>query len=154
MLRNILSAAMGMILAVLIISGVEKFTGWLSGLFAPSLPSGAVVAFDSECSDGWQEYRLGAGKFLLGAGKGKKLHDVGGEENHTLTEEEMPNHNHKNGPGQYLVRVTGGDTVLSNTDNSPGEINIRHGNVIREAGGGKPHNNMPPYIALHFCKKD
>lgn len=21
------------------------------------------------------------------------------------------------------------------------------------AGSGRPHNNMPPYIALHFCKK-
>jgi microcystin-dependent protein len=21
-------------------------------------------------------------------------------------------------------------------------------------GGNQPHNNMPPYIALYFCKKD
>ena len=65
----------------------------------------------------------------------------------------MPVHNHDNGSGKYLVQGTGSDTVHAKTDLSEHEINIRHGVTINAAGGGQPHNNMPPYIALHFCQK-
>jgi len=176
MLERIMIGAAGAVVAVLIISALTKFTGWISVLFEPAVPDGAVVAFLSPCKevDGWEDYADGAGKFLLGAGKGVlrpqgphrppqsksemplseiKFGDQGGQEAHTLTIDEMPGHNHGNGPGQYLVQITGRDTVHASTDSSSNEIDIRRGFAIKVAGGGQPHNNMPPYIALHFCQK-
>ncbi len=135
-----------------------------------------MVAFLPPCKEveGWEDYADGAGKFLLGVGKGVsrpqgprkppssqseislsevKLGDQGGQEAHTLTIPEIPEHNHDDGSGKYLVQVTGSDTVHAETDSSAGEINIRHGVTMKATGGGQPHNNMPPYIALHICQK-
>ena len=30
----------------------------------------------------------------------------------------------------------------------------QHPDFVSKTGGNQPHNNMPPYIALYFCKKD
>ena len=176
MLERIMIGAAGAVVAVLIISALTKFTDLISVLFEPAVPDGAVVAFLYPCKEvnGWQDYAHGAGKFLLGAGKGVlrpqgphkpplsqsemplseiKFGDQGGQEAHTLTIGEIPGHNHGNGPGNYLVQITGRDTVHEKTDHTGHEIDIRRGFAIKEAGGGQPHNNMPPYIALHFCQK-
>ncbi len=176
MLERITTGAAGAVVAVLIISALTKFTDWISVFFEPAVPDGAVIAFLHPCKDidGWEDYADGAGKFLLGVGKGVlrpqgphkplsspsevslseiKLGDQGGQETHTLTIPEMPVHNHDNGSGKYLVQVTGSDTVHAKTDLDKHEINIRNGVTINAAGGGQPHNNMPPYIALHFCQK-
>ena len=176
MLEKIITGAAGAVVAVLIISALTKFTDWISVLFEPAVPGGAVVAFLYPCKevDGWEDYADGAGKFLLGVGKGVlrpqgphkpplshsemplseiKFGDQGGQEAHTLTIDEMPGHNHDNGSGKYLVQKTGRDTVHEKTDSKGNEIDIRRGFAIKVAGGGQPHNNMPPYIALHFCQK-
>ncbi|MDE0330486.1 MAG: hypothetical protein OXL41_01330 [Nitrospinae bacterium] len=153
MLEKIITGAAGAVVAVLIISVATAFTDWIDVLFKPTVPDGAVVAFPRPCQevDGWKDYEASAGRFLLGVGEGIALRSQGGEAAHRLTIEEMPEHNH--GPGKYLVKVDGHDTVHAKTDASRGEINIRHGVEIGTAGGGQPHNNMPPYIALHFCQK-
>ena len=176
MLERIMTGAAGAVVAVLIISALTKFTDWISILFEPTIPDGAVVAFLSPCKefDGWEGYADGAGKFLLGAGKGVlrprgphkppsspseislseiKLGDQGGQEAHTLTIPEMPEHNHDNGSGMYLVQITGRYTKTATDSKGKDEIDIRHGFKMKPAGGGQPHNNMPPYIALHFCQK-
>ena len=66
----------------------------------------------------------------------------------------MPRHNHYKGLGKYLVQKTGPDTVKAETNSKGDEIDIRRGFLIEEAGGGEPHNNMPPYIALYFSQKE
>lgn len=175
MLERIIIGAAGAVVAVLIMSALTKFTDWISILFEPAIPDGAVVAFLHPCKefDGWEGYADGAGKFLLGVGKGVlrprgphkprvsqseiplseiKFGDQGGEEAHTLIIDEMPEHNHDNGPGKYLVQITGTNTEIG-TDSIDNTIDIRHGVPIEKAGGAQPHNNMPPYIALHFCQK-
>ena len=130
MLERIVTGAAGAVVAVIIVSVLTKFTDWISGLFGPTVPDGAVVTFLHPCEeiDGWEDYADGAGKFLLGAGKGVlrprgphqpqlgfsemslsevKFGDQGGQEVHTLTIAEMPSHNHDDGTKRYLVQKTG-----------------------------------------------
>ena len=66
MLEKIITGAAGAVAAVLIISALTKFTDWISVLFEPAVPGGAVVAFLYPCKevDGWEDYADGAGKFL------------------------------------------------------------------------------------------
>ena len=86
--------------------------------------------------------------FLLGAGGTYEAGSTGGEAQHTLTVEEMPSHKHswkgkaagslaQSGPG-YRFAVEGID-----------EWNTQ----ILLTGGGQPHNNMPPYLAVYMWKR-
>ncbi len=93
---------------------------------------------------------------------------TGGEETVVLTPETMPRHDHGGATGRDDARVL--INFLGNFSGSqPGHaadtgksINIGfqngHAHTLRPAGGlpdGRtaPHNNMPPFIALYFCKK-
>ena len=77
---------------------------------ATTVPTGAVMVFDlsSGCPDGWTEFADAAGRTIVGQGSGmvdenrqpltgRKYREHGGEERHTLTEEEMPKHGHGQG---------------------------------------------------------
>mgnify|MGYP007083080443 CR=1 FL=1 len=81
--------------------------------------------------------------FLLCAGDTYKAGTTGGEATHKLSIDEMPKHNHSLifdqsfAPGTNGVR-TGVQTAY--TDQSA---------FIGYKGGDKPHNNMPPYIAVY-----
>ncbi len=113
-----------------------------------------------------------SGRFILGAGQTKKadgtaqrkfpttgwqtradvstefnLDDVGGWEQHKLTEDELPGHIHKY-TDKYLSGSSGG--VASYDRWGP---NYRYKEVDRETdpkGGDQPHNNMPPYYVLVY----
>ena len=133
--------------------------GWVAIALGPSVPSGAVLAFHGECPNGsrWEPYQLGAGRFLLGADKTREdlpLHKKDGHETHTLTVPEMPTHNHDNDGKLLLVSVTGDGTAEgSDKKNAHIEFNLGRGYSMIEMGGGQPHNNMPPYLVVNFCKK-
>jgi hypothetical protein len=132
------------------------------------LPSGAIVAFKSSESDpcpgrDWEIFEEGKGRFLLGAGhqRGSELTqrilgDVGGEEEHTLSESEIPSHDH----GMQFSLGEGGDHQLHWANHpsvgnkvaspSPG---TPPNTPDTSVGEGRPHNNMPPFISLYFCRK-
>lgn len=151
------------------------------------LPSGAVVSFanaasperPSGCPAGWRTYANAAGRVIIGVGQGanlalRKFEDVGGEEEHTLTVEEMPTHRHWRffdaegrivepppaNPQLFLTDPKGQGWNKGRfrvvTKDEPGvpEGHLYDGARETERGGGQPHNNMPPYIVLYFCKKD
>lgn len=92
-------------------------------------------------------------KFLLGCGT-KGNGEVGGEENHTLTIEEMPSHSHKG----YVEYGTN-----SNLNQSvPGQYNQinftfhkeeYYQTFIEDTGGNLAHNNMPPYLCVYIWKR-
>ena len=145
---------------------------------------GAVVAFVDGCPEqGWVPFEDGAGKFLLGAGSGTLVYgeasphrpdgapefvrltavnagDQGGAETHALTEPEMPRHQHL--PGGNIDRLLGYDNdgrSRTYQKEAHESVHVTTSTATAFAGGlpdetTKPHNNMPPYIALHFCKKE
>ena len=90
------------------------------------------------------------GRFLFAEDAKHAVNSSGGEEFHTLTVDEIPSHNHgfpknvcayKNIP-DIQIQGGGGSKKLYENDG-----NVTNTNNI---GGGKPHNNMPPYISA-FC---
>lgn len=87
-------------------------------------------------------------RFLLGCGT-KTNGTIGGEENHTLSINEMPSHNHN------AVSTSGQSETLNLYPFSmvTSQYNIVDTNVIRPTGGGQAHNNMPPYLVVYIWKR-
>lgn len=81
---------------------------------------------------------------------------VAGEENHTLTGQELPSHTHvpaassfngttSNPVGAVWARASGATPAYGAPENagmSP--------NTIDPAGGSQPHENMPPFVVINF----
>lgn len=90
------------------------------------------------------------GRFLLGADATYAAGSMGGEANHTLTVNEMPNHAHASGRG-YLNVASGTDKqALANQYLGGDDYS---GNRTSYIGGGAAHNNMPPYLAVYMWKR-
>ena len=122
------------------------------------LPRGCVIAWYGQnhpegwvICDGTQGTPDLRGRFVLGEGHGPGLtsrtsNQIGGEENHRLTVDEMPSHSHhyyrghnrNSGGGTADVQHVTDDTSSRNTDNT---------------GGNIAHNNMPPYRVLTYIMK-
>jgi microcystin-dependent protein len=93
------------------------------------------------------------GRLPLGAGQGpslafRPLADLGGEENHTLTKDEMPVHNHTwtKGFSSDDSGTGGGAKEFTDVDGS-------HATVIGNAGSGWAHNTMPPFRGVNYIIK-
>lgn len=100
-------------------------------------------------------------RFLLGAGDTHTAGSTGGEFENTLKIEEIPPHSHpqtkifpngqigtivdENTKGEYSgdTRLEPQSTWLTNK----GAVNTW------DAGGGQPHNNTPPYLAVYIWKR-
>ena len=71
---------------------------------------------------------------------------VGGEELHQLSEDEMPSHGHGlTGNGIAQTTTSYWDTFHSVVTSGSG--------MTGPAGGDQPHNNMQPYMALNYMMK-
>lgn len=113
---------------------------------------------------------FGAGRMLIGVDAGDPdfdaAEDVGGAKTVTLTESEMPSHTHTitdpehshveqqasatTGPLSGWARDTSTNTaVASGYTTQPSSTGI----TINAAGGGQPHSNMPPFIAVYMWKR-
>ncbi|MEM6933266.1 MAG: hypothetical protein AAF526_06705 [Pseudomonadota bacterium] len=139
----------------------------------PSIGAGAVVAYDADrCPKGWVSFKPAAARFIIGAGgplefgydtgeNGQQLtlrghRVIGGSETHTLTLPEMPRHAH-----HVMVGQSGGNgpVVVSwelgeiGKGKHAGLTEYVGGPVGAQPGAASPHNNMPPYMALRFCRK-
>ena len=102
------------------------------------------------------------GRVCVGVGDGagvalsnRILGATGGAETHTLTAEQMPSHSHS------LTRRANSDTGTFDTDNGHQDESSA-ATTDREdlgpfntnnSGGGLPHNNMQPFIALRHLIK-
>lgn len=91
--------------------------------------------------------RIG-GRFLLGADSTYAAGSTGGESANTLTVDEMPRHNHEIDNLNSSGNATTFMTVQAQEKKGYG------GNVqTMYAGGGKAHNNLPPYLAVYMWKR-
>jgi microcystin-dependent protein len=76
------------------------------------------------------------------------LSKSGGAKTHTLSAAEMPSHNHTLGIKSMSGGEGGGTNRVAGVDrgSSPGDI-------IDAAGGNAAHNNLQPFIVLHYIIK-
>ena len=114
--------------------------------------------------------------FLLASGSTYSAGSTGGEATHTLTENEMPSHNHRpdnynsagsdttyqrqfttnlhtssesTGRSQVTVSSSSGVYAMTATTSS----DITGANYTTKTGGSQAHNNMPPYLAVYVWKR-
>jgi hypothetical protein len=137
----------------------------------PSVPINAVLAFDGPCPAGWMRFEPATARFVIGAGPpgeprnrawlrqlpnggveqvaltAKDLGEIGGEENHILSLAQLAAHSHN------TFRATGNGDGLFPKAEVMGPKSQAIGGATQEAGGNLPHNTMPPFLALNFCKQ-
>lgn len=132
-----------------------------------TLPANAVLIVDDPrgCPRGWVSFSSADGRVIVGTRSSsslsqtspisegttpRKFREFGGQEDVTLTEAQMPEHDHGSEyalNGQPLPWGGGRYPVPTAATRSGSEYNWAE-------GANEAHPNMPPYIALYFCKKD
>jgi microcystin-dependent protein len=102
----------------------------------------------------------GSAPMQPGQGQGLSLRDlgqIGGAENITLLQSEIPVHTHtmmaSTFPGDNTV--PGAAISLAGSTGANLYLGSQNGlaafQALPPAGGGLPHNNMQPYLTLNFC---
>lgn len=91
-------------------------------------------------------------RFLLASSNIHMNGETGGEENHTLSINEMPKHSHKmkyDSIGWTAIRQSSGTNgiVEYNKSSYDGQYSTE------EVGNGNAHNNMPPYLVVNMWKR-
>jgi microcystin-dependent protein len=94
------------------------------------------------------------GRIPIHFGNGHTLGEVGGQENHTLTAQEMPAHTHtisasnaapnQGTPAGNMWANNSGAYSSASPDSSMNPASISN------AGGNQPHTNIQPYLVLNF----
>ena len=91
-----------------------------------------------------------------GQGPGLSFHDLGesgGQESVQLTTGQLPAHTHGTGAStsEQSTDLPGGNVpAVGGAYAAPGD-GPTAGGPTTPAGGGLPHNNMSPFLALNFC---
>lgn len=95
----------------------------------------------------WQQIK---DRFLLAAGDTYAAGSMGGEAEHTLTVEEIPEHSH-----EMTVRV--GASAGSYYSQPPASGNNGEAydfiGTVGDTGGGQAHNNLPPYLTVYVWQR-
>ena len=108
----------------------------------------------------WEQIK---NRFLIGCGDTYAAGASGGAATHTLTVDEMPTHgNHLYAPGDWIGQGASGGKYLNTDANMSSYGSSGRGWVLSSneaypagysTGGGKAHNNMPPYLAVYMWKR-
>ena len=101
----------------------------------------------------WERIR---NRFLWAADEYGVMGATGGEESHTLTEAEIAPHKHAMAYGPDSSEGSTGFSygiAAGSATNSAGGRGYESNLGTFSAGGGQPHNNMPPYLAVYTWKR-
>jgi microcystin-dependent protein len=120
---------------------------------------GTVFGGNGQTTFALPDYR---GRSPIHVGSGFTLGEKGGQEAHTLTQSELPAHNHfvacSNASGSlalatkptvpeqhntWAISTQNPYNTVQNTAMSPTNVT--------NVGGSQPHQNMQPYLVLTFC---
>ena len=107
---------------------------------ANAIPTGFVLCDGNNSTPDLRD------RFVVGAGSTYNVAATGGAATHTLTEAEMPAHNHH----VYLATDPNGpygSIYASGNNNSQGAV------ATTSKGSGNAHNNLPPYYSLCYIMK-
>lgn len=93
-------------------------------------------------------------RFLVGAGAYFNAMDTGGEIEHILIENEMPQHKH-NYNTRFTVQTDSGAGISGIPANTSawGNYAPAHWLEIQTVGNNEPHNNLPPYYAVYIYRR-
>ncbi len=103
------------------------------------------------------------GSVPIHEGSGHTLGEKGGEQNHTLTMSELPQHIHDFSTNTCVQSASANATAGTPTSNywaNSGRAAYSTGGVslgamspqaVTTVGGSQPHPNMQPYLVLNFC---
>ncbi len=138
------------------------------------LPTGSIIAYNQiSAPKGWTicDGSRGTpdlrGRFIFGNGGSRGMNSTGGAENVTLTEAQMPSHNHSGSTSSHGVKTfEGGGSSgwnagyhhrLSLGGNNAWNINTAdnhsHTFTTDNKGSNQAHENMPPYYVLTYIMK-
>ena len=134
---------------------LERDTGDTRTILDAVYPIGSIYMSVNNANPGaflggtWEAIE---GCFLLGQSPDYEAGTTGGEAEHTLTTNEIPKHNHS-----FRINIQHGDGTLTSgealTSGLQRNGRIRYFGTTQEAGEDKPHNNMPPYLAVYIWKR-
>jgi microcystin-dependent protein len=126
------------------------------GNFNGAVPSGAILMWrGSIIPSGWKicngsnntpDLRR---RFIVGAGNGYALDDVGGQDSVTLQVSQIPQHKHTS----TMIRQNAGFLGRGTTSQAWDTVSAGISQNTSSVGGGLPHENRPPYYALLFIMK-
>lgn len=132
---------------------IKDDTGWYT-LLDLAYPIGSIYCSTKATSPAslmggtWSAI---SGKFLLGINSTYTLGSTGGAATHTLANSEMPSHNH-------TIYSDGGKAGWGDSGYTAGivwnsRLNSSWNAYTGDRGGGKAHNNMPPYQAVSIWER-
>jgi microcystin-dependent protein len=99
----------------------------------------------------WAAFGVGRMPVARDAGQTEfdTLEETGGAKTHTLTAQEMPAHTH--GLERFPTATGGSSGFTADTSMSGTPTAVTQ--ATQSAGGGQPHNNLPPYIVVNMWKR-
>lgn len=150
-----------------LVDGLEEMLDQLSSEIAGQMnkvyPIGSIYMSVNSTSPAslfggtWEQLK---DRFLLGAGDTYANGATGGAAEHTLTVEEIPSHRHGfQGDGTTFSGTVyslnkSGTQYPSNPAITKGSDYTNNGYITAGfTGGGKSHNNMPPYLVVYMWKR-
>jgi microcystin-dependent protein len=97
------------------------------------------------------------GKAPMHFGNGHTMGEVGGQENHTVTQAEMPAHTHQlsasttAGSVPIPANAVFGSAPMYIASPPDAAASVATSAAISNTGGSQPHTNQQPYLTINYC---